>query len=119
MNSLLKRLSGWHRLGIALTGLWLVAASTIYFSVVGSYANHLPDWVIAWNRALGFSESIKLFEIDCHRRSGPSYMEPITCGTPEFALFGFLVFLLLPVLIFWALGYVGAWVRQGFQERPD
>jgi hypothetical protein len=111
----LRDLSGWRRVGFALSILWIVVASAAYFGHLrGSPANSW--WMDAWNAVFPFSDDVPLYSwqaFDC-------WPGQFGCGGSQtFDAAGYITFIFLPLALIWIIGYVAQWIKAGFARKND
>jgi len=100
----ITHISGYKRLGIVCSGLWLLLAVTFYFLGIftdPSFISHTLRKLYTWQPA-------------------PDWAQPYPPGNPRFVGLSFALFVFLPVVIGWLLLYViprsVRWVIDGFQK---
>ena len=89
--------------------LWTLGAGALYLSVIGNfvYYPYSGRWILLWYILNPLASFVPLFA----NGEAPN--------KPEFDFFGFVLFIVFPVLVLWALGYGVAWVRKGFSSEKD
>lgn len=111
----LIKFTGWYRVGIAVSLLWIVVATVAYFTSLGSHYiaeqsldDLLPVVVMIWWK-FSYSFGFGLFE---NTTSIPDF----NSTTLGFDIIGFVAYMLIPVAVLWCLGFLGAWVVAGFKK---
>jgi hypothetical protein len=113
------RLSGWHRLGLVASLLWILASSGAYFYELANHPSSLAallphstyDWV-------SDPESTARAHVEA-LRNGKDFSYDYTFLKPTFSFPGLIAFSLTPIAAAWCLIYAFAavfrWVRKGFE----
>lgn len=130
MSNLLSRVDGWTRLLIALSGLWIVAGSILYFSGVGAMRTVnlrspeiitdyvAPVWQSVWTHVTLNAEFARLYEVstiggnsieDFQRDGGWTFID-------EYRAIGHALLMFLPVAALWIFSAIAMWVKGGFKK---
>lgn len=112
-----KDLSGWHRLAILATIVWLAVSITLYLPETGRYlrdAIELPSWTRIWWHFFPLGNYIPLYDFSCDEVSYPISTSGF-CDI-NFSITGFTCFALYPIILFWLVGFGIFWVRRGFTK---
>lgn len=114
------RINGWQRLGIVISVMWLVFSTWAYFYELRNYpsilAAYLPHAGYEWIQDI---EATKKAHEDAQQH-GNDFSNRFILLKPMFDTYGFLKFILSPLVICWFSVYLVLrtflWVRRGFRE---
>ena len=123
MKNFLKNLDGYHRIAIALSGVWLIVANLLYFSGLGGvhvFSFNTPEsstdyatWRVLWSF---FTSNLEVASPYITKSSRELNFQSAS-WVDEYSLSGHLVFMFLPVFCIWAVFAVMRWVRAGFNNK--
>ena len=102
-------MSGWGRLGIVISGCWLVLAATVYFlamSADSALFDYVPNAFYTWvpgTASAKVTEIIKELYNDVPRQR-------------TFNSLGFFGCLVIPLLGMWIVVLITRWICEGFRK---
>jgi hypothetical protein len=106
-------ISGYKRLGIVCSGIWMLLAVTIYFLVIYFHYHPFIEHIL-WR-----SDTFWLWRL-YNWIPAPDWAQPAK-DEPAFYGLGFGLFVFLPVVVGWILlcliPFSIRWIRDGFQQR--
>jgi hypothetical protein len=114
------RINGWNRLGIVLSAAWLLVASWAYFYELNNHPSELtayfPHAGYEWIHDL---DATKMAH-KASQQQGKDFSDRFVLLKPTFDTYGFLKFILTPIVASWLGIYVVLWifrwVRRGFES---
>lgn len=102
-------MSGWSRLGIVISGCWLILAAVIYFlamSADSAFFDYVPNNAYTWEPVTAsakVTEIIKELYNDVPRQRTFNYL-------------GFFSCIVIPLLGGWCIVLITQWIREGFRK---
>ena len=117
----MTRLSGWVRLGILLSTVWVALATFVYVAEIIGHPSFVGSQVPALNGHFHWVDDGEA-TVKAHAESkarGKDFSERWVFLRPTFSPLGYLALAFLPVLIGWlgtyAIVWAFRWVREGFR----
>lgn len=109
-------LNRWHRFGIALSVLWLIAGTGVYVSSLGLHEpgqmayDHMPS-ALGWWAILCAKSGIPIYRLVNIPGSGLDFFTKSSVDL-YFDLLGYLAFVLGPMLIGWIVLFLILWASK-------
>ena len=117
MRAFLRRMNGWQRIGLVLTGFWIIVSSSAYFSNLGIWGIAHSGWLIAWVAVAPFSQFLFPYNFETIPPSCDPFSDSFCPTFYQFRFVGLVYFMLGPVVALWIVGYAVFWIRHGFPRK--